>query len=168
LEHHQLDVMVCSGLAGALRPELEVGDLIVSSNDSAIIDTAAQALENANISFHLGPLVTVAQPVLTPAARHELAARSQAIAVDMESQTIATLCQERDMPYLALKAISDRMEDDLSPILGGFDIVHIPRIAVRVLSRPSTWPLAGRLAKHSYLAANNLGQGVWATLTRLG
>ena len=87
--------------------------------------------------------------------------------MDMESQTIATLCRQRNIPCLALKAVSDGIEDDLSPILGGFDIIHIPRIALHVISRPKTWPLAVRLALHSYRAANNLGRGVWATLRRL-
>jgi nucleoside phosphorylase len=167
VEHHPLDLMICSGLAGALRPEIAVGDLIVQSNDPALVRIAEQALKDARVSFHVGPLVTVAKSVLTRAARQELAAQSQAIAVDMESQTIAALCQERRIPCLALKAVSDGLEDDLSPILGGFDIIHIPRIARRVLSRPATWPLAGRLARNSYLAAANLGYGVWAMLTRL-
>jgi nucleoside phosphorylase len=168
LANHELDLLICIGLAGALRPELAVGDLIVQSTDPALVRTAEQALEEARLAFHVGRLVTVAKPVLTPAARRELAAGSQAIAVDMESQTIAALCQARCLPCLALKAVSDGIEDDLSPILGGFDIVQIPRIARRVLSTPATWPLAGRLARQSYCAANHLGQGVWATLSRLG
>jgi nucleoside phosphorylase len=129
---------------------------------------AEQALKDARIAFHVGPLVTVAKPVLTPGARQELAAWSQAIAVDMESQTIAALCQARSLPRLALKAISDGIGDDLSPILREFDTVQIPRIARQVLSRPATWSLTGRLAKHGYCAATYLGQGVQATLTRLG
>ncbi|MFN3651290.1 MAG: hypothetical protein ACK47B_17080 [Armatimonadota bacterium] len=166
LEKHPLDLMICSGLAGALRPEIKVGELIVQSEDAGLVRRAEVALQQSGIPYHVGPLVTVAQPVLTPAARHELAAQSNAIAVDMESQTIAQLCRERGIPCLAMKAVSDGIEDDLSPILGGFDIVDIPRIALRVLSRPGTWPLAARLARHSHRAANNLGHGVWATLSR--
>jgi hypothetical protein len=66
-----------------------------------------------------------------------------------------------------MKGVSDGIDHDLSPILGGFEIINIPRIALRVLSRPSTWPLAARLARHSYVAADHLGRGVWATLNRL-
>lgn len=64
----------------------------------------------------------VVSVVLTPGTRKEFAAQTKAIAVDMESQTIAALCEKRGIPSLALKAISDGMDDDLSPILGGFDI----------------------------------------------
>jgi hypothetical protein len=85
-----------------------------------------------------------------------------------ESQTIGAICQAGGIPCLALKAVSDGLEDDLSPILSGFDTIQIPRIAWWVLCKPATWPLASQLARHSYLAATHLGRGVWATLTRLG
>jgi nucleoside phosphorylase len=168
LNTQPLDLMICSGLAGALRPDILVGDVIVHSEDPSLVTVAQQALKDIEVPSRIGPLVTVAKPVLTPAARRELASSSRAIAVDMESQTIGALCRPRGIPCLAMKAVSDGIDDDLSPILGGFDIVHIPRIALRVLGNPSTWPLARRLARHSYVAANNLGHGVWATLGRIG
>ncbi len=167
LDSHPFDMMICSGLAGALRGDIAVGDLIVQSEDPRLVEAAETALAATGIPFHTGLLVTVARPVLTPAARRALAAESRAIAVDMESQTIAALCRARNIPCLAMKGVSDGIEDDLSPILGGFDVVDIPRIATRVLRRPSTWRLAARLARHSHLAANRLGRGVWATLSRI-
>lgn len=167
LDSQKLDLMLCSGLAGALKPNINVGDIIVQSTDQSLVNTAESALKARHIPFHSGPLVTVSSPVLTSAARRALAEKSGAIAVDMESQMIAGLCQERGIPCLAMKGVSDGLDDDLSPILGGFELIHIPSIALRVLSRPSTWPLAARLAKHSYIAANHLGNGVWATLNRL-
>ncbi|MDT7042866.1 hypothetical protein [Candidatus Nitronereus thalassa] len=162
------DLMICSGLAGALRPNVQVGEVIVQSDNPRLVAETELALKNKDIPFHVGSLVTVSQPVLTPVARRELAAKGQAIAVDMESQTISALCKERGIPCLAMKGVSDDIDEDLSPILGGFEIINIPRIAMRVLVKPNTWPLAARLARHSYVAANNLGYGVWATLERLG
>lgn len=167
LDSHNLDLMIGSGLAGALRPNIVVGDVVVQSADEALTQAAVSALKDREIPFHVGSLVTVSSPVLTPGARRELALKSNAIAVDMESQTIAALCREREIPFLAMKGVSDGINDDLSPILGGFDIINIPRIARRVLLRPGTWPLAVRLARHSYVAADHLGQGVWATLARM-
>lgn len=167
LDSHKLDLMICSGLAGALRRNIRIGDIIVQSSDPKLVQTAEAALKKQNIPFHSGPLVTVSSPVLTPEARRDLAQSSGAIAVDMESQTIARLCRERGIPCLAMKGVSDEIDDDLSPILGGFEIINIPRIAMRVLSSPGTWPLAARLARHSYVAANHLGHGVWTTMNNL-
>jgi len=167
LDSQKLDLMLCSGLAGALLANIKIGDIIVQSTDHSLVNTAESALTERGIPFHSGPLVTVASPVLTPEARRELAAKSGAIAVDMESQTIAGLCRDRGIPCLAMKGVSDDLADDLSPILGGFEIINIPRIALGVMTKPWTWPLAARLARHSYIAADRLGKGVWATLTRL-
>ena len=167
LNAQQLDLMLCTGLAGALKPNIVVGDVVVQSADETLTRVAESALKARDIPFHVGPLVTVSSPVLTREARRALAQTSGAIAVDMESQTIAALCRERGISCLAMKGVSDGIDDDLSPVLGGFDIINIPRIALRVVSRPSTWPLVARLAHHSYVAANHLGHGVWATLNRL-
>lgn len=164
LDTHAPDLMISCGLAGALHSKVLVGDLIVQTLDSTLSTQAEQALKKQGISFHVGPLVTVAKPVLTPKARNDVSATSQAIGVDMESQTIAALCRERGIRCMAIKGVSDGIQDDLSPILGGFEIIHIPKIAKHVLCSPSTWGLATRMARQSYSAATNLGQGVWATL----
>ena len=140
LDTERLDLMICSGLAGALKPHVRIGELIVQSDDADLVGIAEKALTRRNIRFHVGPLVTVSQPVLTPAARHALAATTSAIAVDMESQTIAKLCRERHISCLAMKGVSDDIDDDLSPILGGFDVINIPRIAIGVVAKPRTWP----------------------------
>ncbi|UCE64600.1 MAG: hypothetical protein JSU59_05555 [Nitrospirota bacterium] len=164
LDNHVPELMISCGLAGALSPKVLVGDLIVQSQDATLSAHAGEALKQRRISFHVGPLVTVSQPVLTPEARRKVSLSSQAIGVDMESQTIAELCRKRGIRCMAIKGVSDGLQDDLSPILGGFEIIHIPKIARHVLSSPSTWGLATRIARQSYLAATNLGQGVWATL----
>ena len=164
LDNHALDLMISCGLAGALTSKVLVGDLIVQTLDSSLSTHAEQALNKQGISFHLGQLVTVSKPVLTPEARNEVSAASQAIGVDMESQIIAELCRQRGIRCMAIKGVSDGIEDDLSPILGGFEVIHIPKIARHVLFSPSTWGLAMRMARQSYSAATNLGQGVWATL----
>ena len=164
LDNHAPELMISCGLAGALHSKVLVGDLIVQTLDNALTTHTEQALTKQGISFHVGPLITVTKPVLTPKARNKVSATSQAIGVDMESQTIAALCQERGIRCMAIKGVSDGINDDLSPILGGFEIVHIPKIAKHVLFSPSTWGLASRMARQSYSAATNLGQGVWATL----
>jgi adenosylhomocysteine nucleosidase len=167
LDDFRPDVMISCGLAGALQPHLVVGDLIVQSRRPDLVGIAESALQMAGVPFHVGSLVTVSRPVLSPVDRRALAERTNAIAVDMESQTIAGFCHERAIPCLALKGVSDGIDDDLTPILGGFEIVDIPRIALRVLMRPGTWGLAARLARSSYRSATHLGKGLCAVVSQL-
>ena len=164
LDSEPFDVMICTGLAGALREGIAAGDLILHSDDSRLLGSARGALARTGLRYHCGPLVTVASPVLTPDARRELASETRAIAVDLESQTIAALCRQRGIPCLAVKGVSDGLDDDLSPILGGFEVVDIPRIALSVITRPWTWGLAARMARQSHRAASHLGEGVLAAL----
>ena len=167
LDDFRPDVMISCGLAGALQPHLVVGDLIVQSRRPDLVGIAESALQMAGVPFHVGSLVTVSRPVLSPVDRRALAERTNAIAVDMESQTIAGFCHERAIPCLALKGVSEGIDDDLTPILGGFEIVDIPRIALRVLMRPGTWGLAARLARSSYRSATHLGKGLCAVVSQL-
>lgn len=167
LDDFRPDIMISCGLAGALKPHLIVGDLIVQSHRADLVALAESALRDAGVPYHVGSLVTVSKPVLSPVDRRALAERTKAIAVDMESQTIAGFCHDRSIPCLALKGVSDDIDDDLTPILGGFEIVHIPRIALRVLMRPGTWGLAARLARSSYRSATHLGKGLCAVVAEL-
>jgi len=167
LGEHKPELMICSGLAGALQPQLNAGDLVVHSTDSDLVGMTETALNDASITFHVGPLKTMEKPVLTPEARRALAAESDAIAVDMESQTVAALCREAGIKCLAIKGVSDEMDDDLSPILGGYEVIHIPTLAMHVLFKPKTWPLAAQLAKQTYTTATALGQGVLSVLKRV-
>jgi len=100
LDNHVPELMISCGLAGALSPKVLVGDLIVQSLDSSLSTHAEQVLSKRGMAFHVGPLVTVSKPVLTPEARREVFASSQAIGVDMESQTIAELCRQLKMTCL--------------------------------------------------------------------
>jgi len=49
-----------------------------------------------------------------------------------------------EVTCLAMKGVSGGLDDDLSPILDGFQIINIPRIALRVLSQPGPSPHAWR------------------------
>jgi len=63
--------------------------------------------------YHLGPIVTADQIVLMAKEKRDLAARSGALAVDMESAAIAAAAAARSVPFLAIRAILDPVEEDL-------------------------------------------------------
>jgi hypothetical protein len=62
-------------------------------------------------------LLTVTAPIRTPEAKRLAAGRTGAVAVDMEACGVARAAAELGIPWLALKAVLDPLEESLPPWL---------------------------------------------------
>jgi len=141
--------VVWLGIAGALSPDLEVGDLVVGRTvmapdqppvelDETLVDAAAAR------GCRPGVLVTVSGLVVTASSREALWRSTGSLpetAVDMESWTAARVLQRTGVPFAAVRAISDTAADRLPSWLerapapgGGFPLGPVVRGA---LMRPS-------------------------------
>jgi nucleoside phosphorylase len=125
--NQRVDMLVSVGFCGALIPGLEVGAVIRDR------------------------IATVDNPAKTPAERQAITQRANAVAVDMESQAVIEAGTLRGVPIRVLRVVSDRFEDDLTPLLGSAPGFSSWRIAVRLLN-PSVWPMAARLRRQSAIA----------------
>ena len=110
------------GIAGALRSDCECGDVIVPSRLlSASGEWAADPAWRHRVIAALGgriavsdrPLFSSGQVVAGPQARRELAERSGAAAVDMESAAVAEAAAEAGLPCIAIRVIADGVADVL-------------------------------------------------------
>jgi len=109
------------GVAGGLAAEVRPGDLVVATEvrlaDATVVATCpsapilAGALRRLGLTAHLGPIVTVASPSLSPADRQRLA-EAGAIAVDMESAWLAAAARE-GRPLAVVRAITDTTDAPL-------------------------------------------------------
>ena len=113
--------IISIGIAGALAPEMEVGDVVVAER----IVTACEAFETdakwtarlaasfpgATIGAILGR-GTIAD---TPDVKALLHDSTGAVAVDMESHLAADAALTRGLPFAALRVISDRADQSLPP-----------------------------------------------------
>ena len=100
-------LVISAGYAGALRPDLRVGDLILGENfsDPHLLAAARELL--AGEVCHVGALTTQTAVAETAAAKSALHAATGALAVDMETAWIAAACARAGVPLLALRVISD-------------------------------------------------------------
>jgi adenosylhomocysteine nucleosidase len=157
----RFDLVVSTGCAGALSPDLDVGDLVIASRivapqDGTCIETAADAgararniAVGAGLRVALGPVVCNPTVLPTAAAKRAVGATHAAIAVDMESAPIAACAAAQGVPFLSARAILDRVDTELPPASLVAPDGHIRTLAMarRVATHPGDlvrlWALRG-------------------------
>ena len=110
------------GVAGALSGDCDCGDVIVPArvlSASGGWDTDAhwrqrvRAVLDGRIEISESPLFTSGYLVAKPEAKRELAERSGASAVDMESAAVAEAAAEAALPCIVIRVIADGHADVL-------------------------------------------------------
>jgi adenosylhomocysteine nucleosidase len=104
------------GIAGGLAPGLPTGTVIVATEIltehatyPALSECAARAKARA------GPIFGGVDIVATVEEKAALAARTGAVAVDLESGPVARAAQAAGIPFIAIRAIADPAWDALPP-----------------------------------------------------
>jgi adenosylhomocysteine nucleosidase len=158
-----------AGVAGALSPDLAIGDVLVSrrvrdlQGDVAAPDgrLLAQALEGAGV--RAGAFLTVARPVVLASLKSALLQTlddAGPAAADMESSAWARAAASRGIPYLIVRAISDRADENLPEYLGhcvGLDgAIRRSSVVLRALAQPATIPALLRMRRRLLACAQGL------------
>ncbi|MFY9987317.1 MAG: hypothetical protein WAM44_21140 [Chthoniobacterales bacterium] len=106
-------MVISSGFAGATRSLLEPGDFVLSTNytDADI----AEFLSRQKIFDAAGPFFQV-QQVASASAKWSLNRSQGAVAVDMESEAIASLCRRKGIPLVTARMISDAIDEAIPAI----------------------------------------------------
>jgi adenosylhomocysteine nucleosidase len=107
-----VDHVVVVGVAGGVEPDIRIGDVVVPE----VVVMASTGTE-----YRPAPLgeVTLRGRLLTTAVLAtgpEVLARlreQQVTAVDMETASVAAVCQREGVPWTAFRAISDRLVDNI-------------------------------------------------------
>lgn len=103
-------IILSCGIAGALAPSLQPGDVVIDGN-VMVVERLGQALPHA----HRGGIVGSDAIAATAVEKRILHERTGAMAVDMESHVAARVAVRKGLPFAALRVISDRADDDLPP-----------------------------------------------------
>ncbi|NQW00463.1 MAG: phosphorylase [Rhodospirillales bacterium] len=106
------------GVAGALAPELRVGDIIVSSGVTDVTGVVrpgaanwqvrvCDGLPRMNGIVRVGEIYGSDSEVATVQSKSDIYKRSGALCVDMESHRMARVAVAHSLPFLAIRVISD-------------------------------------------------------------
>jgi adenosylhomocysteine nucleosidase len=155
-------IIISAGIAGALVPELKVGEtifpaMIVDTRDGSRRETAIQTSPVSSTA--VGRTIVASSTHIAGREQKERLARSYgAHAVDMEGAAVACAAQAHNLPFLAIKSISDEYDfdlPDLEKFIRGAEF-QTARFAVYVAVRPWLWLRVMRLARNTRMASENL------------
>jgi adenosylhomocysteine nucleosidase len=172
---YQPKVVISCGFAGALQPELQVGDLVLATE---VIDVDGHTWP-VPWPGHLPPgdwqppmkrsrLLTTPQMITEPAQKRELGIRHQALAVDMESAVAASICSRQEVSFACLRVISDRVDTALSPqlvsVLSGAGVSWMG-LASLLARQPHKLGELWRLFRATSVASRQLAKALGELLT---
>ena len=112
-----LRAVISFGIAGGLDPSLQPGDVVVATAvmaderawkvPAAVVSAMSDRVRASGIEVAQGPLVGVDEPILLPDTKAAMRRETDAIAVDMESHIGAAYAADNNLPFAAIRVISD-------------------------------------------------------------
>jgi nucleoside phosphorylase len=163
--------ILSAGFSGALDEERRVGDVVLATETADLEGNRWPATWGGGTEFtpfYRGRLLTVLQLLGDPVEKRRLGHEHGAVAVDMETATVARLCSARLVPFGCVRVISDDVHTPLSPRLVTLlseGRVSPWRVLGAVLTAPRLTGELWRLARHTRWAAKQLGKALEELLT---
>ncbi|MGB6877436.1 MAG: hypothetical protein WBD87_15525 [Candidatus Acidiferrales bacterium] len=161
------DICIAAGLAGSLRDDYRVGE-ILAARDIMELESGRTVAAEAGLLHRaktcgavvIDRLLTSSTMILSAEGKRRLG--NMAGAVEMESFAVVTEAVAKGIPAIAIRAISDEVDEDLpmdfSGVLDDRGNVRTGRI-VRALARaPQKLPALMRLGRHSRAASVKLAE----------
>lgn len=191
MERHKPEAVLSIGFAGSVTGELRAGHLVIArrvyvleepiheeplamSNglvcDPALVELAVAAAQKRKLAFSQGVALTVPQVVGQPEVKGRIGDSLPVEMVEMESYWVGRVAADRDVPFLAVRAVLDEVGDRLPDLLNLIDESGgvARRQALRqLLRRPQEVPGLVRLAARARRASGRLAVFAEALLDAL-
>jgi adenosylhomocysteine nucleosidase len=159
------DVWISTGLAGALDAELKLSTIVVA-NQATTSDCSTQVASDPRLvraavacaATRVETFLTSETIVATAIAKEEL--RVVGNVVEMETAFILAAARERQMPAVAVRAISDTAEEDLpldfGKIADAKGHLKVGGLFLELVRQPYRLPLLIKFGRQSRAAATSL------------
>ena len=154
-----IDLVFSVGWAGALRAEIPAG---TAYNVAGVIDV--QTGERFRCDAGAGELWLATSPKVAPySEKRRLTSTYQASLVDMEAAAIARLAAMREIPFYAIKGVSDALTDrlpDFNRFLTPAGQFQLARFTLFAILRPWYWPALLRMGENSKKASQSIAESL--------
>lgn len=167
IDRFQPETLISIGYAGAVQPKLNVGDLVIAdsiieekengnySPDSDWLVRAKDVSCPNGVKAVVGGLLTVDKVIHDPLSKQEIGKNYSVQAVEMETSAIAKVAEEKDVPFLSVRVISDRLDQELldsSTFLGSDGEISTLKAGWYVLTHPGSIKSALSLRTQTQIA----------------
>ena len=171
IDRFKPSTLVSIGYAGAVQSELNVGDLVIAdtiieekkkgeySPDTDWLNRAKDVSCPEGFKAVVGGLLTVDNVIHDSLSKQELGKNYSVQAVEMETSAIAKVAEEKDVPLLSLRVISDRLDQELldsSSFLGSDGEISSLKAGWYVLTHPGSIKSALSLRSQTKIATQAL------------
>jgi len=169
-------VIISAGFCGALSAGVAIGDVFLAEKLYRYSSGSIQEgitldhllAERIGTRFGRGTFITTAEITAKARLSGLLPDISTANLLEMESSSVAEVCRDRDIEFLAIRSVSDTADQDPGSLLQKicnteFEISRT-KIAFSLLKRPATLSEYILLAKNAAVAGKALSGAVAHTL----
>ena len=171
--HVKPDCILSLGFAGALRGELETGDLVLSrrlyavgedspiESDASLLSLAKDVLDSSDTRrYAIADSLTVPRVVLDAEEKGRLAFSTTSSVVNMEDYWVAQSSARHGIPFLSVRAVLDTAEQGLPPFVARLEhngaLTRALRLGANLTARPGYVPGLVKLAKQAGVAQRSL------------
>jgi len=170
LVEHGAAALLSWGCAGALSSRLFPGDLLLPRHVSAANGQTLHTDEawrarlvrslNGILATHQAGIAESPMILLEPAQKRALNVASNCEAVDMESAAVACVARKAGLPFMAIRAIADRVDERLprciAKAMDNHGNIGMRPFMSAAIFQPESWPALVRLGWHFHAALRTL------------
>lgn len=185
LDRYPVRVLLSVGFAGGLSPAVRVGDLVASTHiheeglpagfdgcdpDAELRRLVVQRARSAEMWIVEMATVTVSRLLCTPRDKRRLGLARCAGAVDMESYWLASAARRAGARFVAVRAISDAVDERLPPLddlVTEEGVVRRAAAARRLLAQPRMLGTLPRLIANVHRASRAVARFVETVIPAL-
>ena len=179
LAGHRPPWLISAGFCGGLSPELPRHAIVLAN---ALLDGRGNRLEVdlgrldpglvSRQGVHVGAILQVDEVIRRPADKRAAGEAHQALAADLESLAVAEVCRGRSVSFLAIRVVSDAVDDKLPREVE--KLLHQKTRTARfgaalgaILNRPGSFKEMYQLHANALLASDRLARFLAAVIQQL-
>lgn len=165
LEKPAPNLVLTCGFAGALNPDLEIGDVLFDADPQSGLTEMLQTSGATPAKFYCAPRVAI-----TEAEKTALRQSTGADAVEMESGVIREICRQKKISSATVRVISDAAWQDLpldfNKLMTPEQTISFHKLALALIKSPGKIPRLLELQRHTRCAAEELARVLETLLSR--